>query len=53
VLQKKVHEEVERTKGANRLAGGVFAGRAFRVELAFLAGRKRLTGYEVFSPITY
>lgn len=34
-------------------AGGVVAGCAFLVELAFLGGRNRLAGYEVFSLITY
>jgi len=34
-------------------AGGTVAGCAFLVELAFLAGRKQLVGYEVFSLITY
>lgn len=34
-------------------AGGAVAGCAFLVELAFLAGRKRLTGHEVFSLIVY
>jgi adenine phosphoribosyltransferase len=34
-------------------AGGTVAGCAFLVELAFLGGRKRLAGYDVFSLITY
>jgi len=34
-------------------AGGTVAGCAFLVELSFLGGRKRLTGYDVFSLITY
>jgi adenine phosphoribosyltransferase len=34
-------------------AGGVVAGCAFLVELAFLNGRKRLQPHEVFSLITY
>jgi adenine phosphoribosyltransferase len=34
-------------------AGGKVAGCAFLVELAFLAGRKRLAGYEINSLITY
>jgi adenine phosphoribosyltransferase len=34
-------------------AGGVVAGCAFVIELAFLAGRKRLEGYEVRSLISY
>ena len=34
-------------------AGGVVAGCAFLVELAFLGGRKRLAGREVFSLMTY
>ena len=34
-------------------AGGVVAGCAFLVELSFLGGRKRLTGHEVFSLMTY
>ena len=34
-------------------AGGIVAGCAFLVELAFLGGRKQLTGYDVFSLITY
>ena len=34
-------------------AGGIVAGCAFLVELSFLGGRKRLTGYDVFSLITY
>jgi adenine phosphoribosyltransferase len=34
-------------------AGGSVAGCAFLVELSFLGGRKRLSGHEVFSLITY
>ena len=34
-------------------AGGKVAGCAFLVELAFLGGRQRLGGYDVFSLITY
>ena len=34
-------------------AGGQVAGCAFLVELAFLGGRKRLAGYELYSLITY
>lgn len=34
-------------------AGGTVAGCAFLIELAFLHGRKQLTGYDVFSLITY
>jgi adenine phosphoribosyltransferase len=34
-------------------AGATVAGCAFLVELAFLGGRRRLAGYEVFSLITY
>jgi adenine phosphoribosyltransferase len=34
-------------------AGGTVAGCAFLVELAFLKGRDRLAGHEVFSLITY
>jgi adenine phosphoribosyltransferase len=34
-------------------AGGTVAGCAFLVELSFLGGRDRLTGYDVFSLITY
>jgi adenine phosphoribosyltransferase len=34
-------------------AGGVVAGCAFLVELAFLNGRERLANYDVFSVLTY
>ena len=34
-------------------AGGVVAGCAFLVELAFLEGRAKLAGYDVFSLLTY
>jgi len=34
-------------------AGGIVAGCAFVVELAFLSGRKKLEGYPVFSLVTY
>ncbi|AWM41291.1 Adenine phosphoribosyltransferase [Gemmata obscuriglobus] len=34
-------------------AGGVVAGCAFLIELSFLNGRAPLTGYEVFSLISY
>ena len=34
-------------------AGGVVAGLAFLIELTELHGRDRLTGYEVFSLLTY
>ena len=34
-------------------AGGVVLGCAFLVELAFLDGRKRLDGYDVFSLVKY
>jgi adenine phosphoribosyltransferase len=34
-------------------AGGVVAGCAFVIELAFLDGRKRLTGYDVRSLVVY
>ena len=34
-------------------AGATVAGCAFLVELAFLGGRRRLAGCEVFSLITY
>jgi adenine phosphoribosyltransferase len=34
-------------------AGGVVLGCAFLVELAFLDGRKRLNGYDVFSLVKY
>jgi adenine phosphoribosyltransferase len=34
-------------------AGGVVHGCAFMVELAFLKGRSKLTGYDLFSLITY
>jgi adenine phosphoribosyltransferase len=34
-------------------AGGVVAGFGFVIELSFLAGRERLTGYEVASLIRY
>ncbi len=34
-------------------AGGKVAGVAFLVELAFLQGRDRLAGYDVFSLLTY
>jgi adenine phosphoribosyltransferase len=34
-------------------AGGVVAGCAFVIELAFLQGRERLTGYDVHSLIVY
>ena len=36
----------------NRL-GGTIAGAAFLIELAFLKGREKLKGYEVFSVLTY
>jgi adenine phosphoribosyltransferase len=34
-------------------AGGVVAGCAFVIELAFLSGRERLAGYDVHSLVTY
>jgi adenine phosphoribosyltransferase len=34
-------------------AGGVVAGCAFVIELAFLAGRERLRGHDVHSLIVY
>lgn len=34
-------------------AGGVVHGCAFLVELAFLNGRQKLTGYDLFSLLTY
>ncbi len=34
-------------------AGGTVAGCAFLVELAFLKGREKLSGYDVYSLITY
>src|SRR6476659_7761160 len=34
-------------------AGGAVAGCAFLVELAFLDGRKKLAGHDVFSLVTY
>jgi len=34
-------------------AGGVVYGCAFLVELAFLGGRAKLTGYEAYSVLTY
>ena len=34
-------------------AGGEVAGCAFLVELAFLGGRKKLAGHDVFSLVTY
>ena len=34
-------------------AGATVAGCAFLVELAFLNGRQRLAGYDVFSLISY
>jgi adenine phosphoribosyltransferase len=34
-------------------AGGVVAGCAFVIELAFLSGRERLAGYDVHSLLTY
>jgi adenine phosphoribosyltransferase len=34
-------------------AGGVIHGCAFLVELAFLNGRQKLTGYDLFSLLTY
>jgi adenine phosphoribosyltransferase len=34
-------------------AGGVVAGCAFVIELAFLGGRERLTGYDVHSLVVY
>jgi len=34
-------------------AGGIVAGVAFLVELGFLKGRRQLSGYDVFSLITY
>jgi adenine phosphoribosyltransferase len=33
--------------------GGVVVGLAFLIELGFLRGRGRLSGYRVFSAITY
>ena len=33
--------------------GGVVAGCAFLIELAFLGGRERLAGYDVHSLVTY
>jgi adenine phosphoribosyltransferase len=34
-------------------AGGTVVGCAFLVELAFLKGREKLAGYDVYSLITY
>ena len=34
-------------------AGATIAGCAFLVELAFLGGRERLTGYDVHALLTY
>jgi adenine phosphoribosyltransferase len=34
-------------------AGGVVAGCAFVIELAFLRGRERLKGYDVHSLVVY
>ena len=34
-------------------AGGSVVGCAFLIELSFLKGRERLTGYDLFSLVTY
>ena len=55
-----VHDDVLATGGTAKATvelveqlGGVVVGLPFIIELAFLNGRERLEGYEVFSLITY
>jgi adenine phosphoribosyltransferase len=55
-----VHDDLLATGGTARAlcglveqAGGVVAGCAFVIELAFLRGRERLSGYDVHSLVVY
>jgi adenine phosphoribosyltransferase len=55
-----VHDDLLATGGTARAlcglvegAGGVVAGCAFVIELAFLAGRERLADYDVHSLLSY
>jgi adenine phosphoribosyltransferase len=55
-----VHDDLLATGGTARAlcglveqAGGVVAGCAFVIELAFLSGRERLADYDVHSLLTY
>jgi adenine phosphoribosyltransferase len=55
-----VHDDLLATGGTARAlcglvegAGGVVAGCAFVIELAFLGGRERLAGYDVHSLLSY
>ena len=55
-----VHDDLLATGGTAgalcelvELAGGVVAGCAFVIELAFLSGRERLAGYDVHSLLSY
>ncbi|MHB1342989.1 MAG: adenine phosphoribosyltransferase [Thermoleophilia bacterium] len=55
-----IHDDLLATGGTAKAkidlveqAGGVVVGLAFVIELAFLGGRDKLQGYDVFSLITY
>lgn len=55
-----IHDDLLATGGTARAkidlveqAGGIVVGLAFVIELAFLGGREKLEGYDVFSLITY
>ena len=55
-----VHDDLLATGGTSRAKvdlverlGGVVVGVAFLIELAFLGGRERLAGHDIFSVITY
>jgi len=55
-----VHDDLLATGGTSRAKvdlverlGGVVVGIAFLIELAFLGGRERLAGHDIFSVITY
>src|SRR5680860_1134483 len=55
-----IHDDLLATGGTARAKaylveklGGEVVGAAFVVELAFLEGRKKLYGYDVFSPVSY
>jgi adenine phosphoribosyltransferase len=55
-----VHDDVLATGGTAKATvelveqlGGIVVGLPFIIELAFLNGRERLEGYEIFSLITY
>jgi adenine phosphoribosyltransferase len=55
-----VHDDLLATGGTAKAlcglvegAGGVVAGCAFVIELSFLRGRERLTGYDVHSLLAY